>query len=201
PYYALSDGLAESRHVFLDGNRLAERFRTPNVFRIAELGFGTGLNFLAAVNLWADVAHPGAELHFTSFERYPLNRSEIERAVSAWPSLDAAQLIDCWRPGEPVKLGSALLTILVGDARAMVPKWQGGADAWFLDGFAPARNPEMWETELMREIALHTRPGGTFATYTAAGHVRRSLSDAGFVVERRPGYVAKRHMTVGWLPD
>ena len=75
--------------------------------------------------------------------------------------------------------------MVVGDARVALPAWDGTADAWFLDGFAPAKNPELWEPDLMAEVGRHTAPGGSFATYTAAGHVRRSLADAGFAVERK----------------
>ncbi|MBL9056364.1 MAG: tRNA (5-methylaminomethyl-2-thiouridine)(34)-methyltransferase MnmD, partial [Rhodobacteraceae bacterium] len=84
-----------------------------------------------------------------------------------------------------------------GDARDTLPRWQGRADAWFLDGFSPAKNPELWSADLMAEVARHTAPGGTFATYTAAGHVRRALTDAGFAVTRQPGHGRKRHMTTG----
>jgi tRNA U34 5-methylaminomethyl-2-thiouridine-forming methyltransferase MnmC len=89
--------------------------------------------------------------------------------------------------------------VICGDARVTLPEWTGRADAWFLDGFSPAKNPELWSDELLKSVASHTAPGGTFATYTAAGHVRRALSDAGFHVERRPGFGRKRHMSAGVL--
>ena len=91
------------------------------------------------------------------------------------------------------------LQLILGDARETLPRWPGRADAWFLDGFSPAKNPELWGESLMAEVARHTAPGGTFATYTAAGHVRRSLAAAGFAVERAPGFAGKRHMTKGCL--
>jgi tRNA U34 5-methylaminomethyl-2-thiouridine-forming methyltransferase MnmC len=91
--------------------------------------------------------------------------------------------------------------ILIGDARETLPAWPGRADAWFLDGFSPAKNPELWSSNLMHEVARHTAPGGTFATYTAAGHVRRALSGAGFTVTRQPGFGRKRHMSTGTLAD
>ena len=90
-------------------------------------------------------------------------------------------------------------TLIVGDARKTVKEWEGNADAWCLDGFAPARNPELWEPKLMTEVARHTAPGGTFATYTAAGYVRRALTEAGFDVSRWPGFGRKRHMSRGVL--
>lgn len=89
--------------------------------------------------------------------------------------------------------------MIIGDARHTLPAWDGVADAWFLDGFAPARNPELWEAPLLAQVAAHTAPGGTFATYTAAGAVRRALDAAGFDVARVPGYGRKRHMSRGTL--
>ena len=91
-------------------------------------------------------------------------------------------------------------SVILGDANTTLPAWQGRADAWFLDGFSPAKNPELWSADLMAQVAAHTAPGGSFATYTAAGHVRRALSEAGFAVERRPGHARKRHMTTGTRP-
>jgi tRNA U34 5-methylaminomethyl-2-thiouridine-forming methyltransferase MnmC len=96
-------------------------------------------------------------------------------------------------------LGAMSVEVVEGDARDCLPLWQGKADAWYLDGFSPAKNPELWSPDLMEEVARHTAPGGTFATYTAAGFVRRGLRDAGFAVERLPGHGSKRHMTAGRL--
>ncbi|SFI93044.1 tRNA (5-methylaminomethyl-2-thiouridine)(34)-methyltransferase MnmD [Jannaschia pohangensis] len=192
PYFSLDDGVAETRHVFLDGNDLPGRLRDG--FHIAELGFGTGLNALVTAQAWAG---PG-RLRFTSFEAYPLGRDDMARALSAFPDLPSEALLDHW-PAMRIDLPGMDLTIVPGDARATLPTWDGSADAWFLDGFSPARNPELWDAALMAEVAQHTAPGGTFATYTAAGHVRRALQDAGFTVERVPGHGRKRHMTRGRL--
>ena len=98
-----------------------------------------------------------------------------------------------------LQLGPITAEIIIGDARQSLPAWQGRADAWFLDGFSPAKNPELWSPDLMAEVGRHTAPAGTFATYTAAGHVRRALAEAGFIVERRAGHGRKRHMTTGTL--
>ena len=87
--------------------------------------------------------------------------------------------------------------VIEGDARDTLPRWDGMADAWYLDGFSPAKNPELWEAGLLRAVGAHTAPGGTFATYSAAGAVRRALEAAGFTVERRPGFGRKRHMSLG----
>lgn len=199
PYYSLEDGLAETRHVFLDGNDLPARLRPG--FSVAELGVGTGLNLLALA-LCARQAGVDSMV-YTGFEAFPLPLADLERALLPFP--DVAPLVEvllfAWSPeGFTAKIGPVVATIVVGDARETVPAWEGVADAWFLDGFAPAKNPELWETGLMEAVALHTATGGSFATYTAAGAVRRALGAAGFVVERRPGFGRKRHMSVGRKP-
>lgn len=189
PYFSLQDGLAETRYVFLDGNGLPGRFRPG--FHIAELGFGTGLNMLAAWAAWRETGIDGA-LRFTSFEAYPLAAADIERALAAFPELAplAAPFVAQWAQGARIiRLEGLEATIVIGDARHTLPRWQGQADAWFLDGFAPARNPELWEPELLANLARHSAPGATMATYTAAGAVRRSLTDAGFTVTDRKSVV------------
>lgn len=196
PYFSLSGGLDETRHVFLAGNHLPQRFRDG--FRIAELGFGTGLNLLATV-----LAHTGpGHLHYTSFEAFPLAAPDIARALTAFPELApiAPEFLRQWSGGATtLHFPNLTATVILGDARETLATWQGCADAWFLDGFSPAKNPELWSPELMAEVARHTAPGGSFATYTAAGHVRRALETAGFSVARQPGFGRKRHMTAGVL--
>jgi tRNA U34 5-methylaminomethyl-2-thiouridine-forming methyltransferase MnmC len=196
PYFSLAGGLEETRHVFLAGNGLPERFRDG--FRIAELGFGTGLNLMAVL-----LAHRGVgQLHYTSFEAFPLPGEAIARALAAFPEVEpfARPFLDQWETGaRTLHFPNLTAEIVTGDARQTLPAWAGEADAWFLDGFSPAKNPELWAPDLMAEVARHTAPGGTFATYTAAGHVRRALEAAGFTVTRQPGYGRKRHMTVGRL--
>ncbi|MFP5478804.1 MAG: tRNA (5-methylaminomethyl-2-thiouridine)(34)-methyltransferase MnmD [Alphaproteobacteria bacterium] len=199
PYFSLAGGLAETRHVFLTGNDLPARFRDG--LQIAELGFGTGLNLLATV-----LAHHGpGHLHFTSFEAFPLPPEAIARALDAFPETAplAPGFLAQWSaqtgPARTLRFPGLTATILIGDARETLPAWAGRADAWFLDGFSPAKNPELWSPELMTQVARHTAPRGTFATYTAAGHVRRALADAGFTVTRQPGFGRKRHMTTGTL--
>lgn len=197
PYFSLNDGLAETCHVFLTGNGLPGRFRPG--FQIAELGFGTGLNLMAC--LIAAQGSPGP-IRYTSFEAYPLDADEIARALDHFPPARAVAgpFVDLWRQGaRHFSLGPIEAEVILGDARQTLPLWQGRADAWFLDGFSPAKNPELWTADLMAEVARHTAPGGSFATYTAAGHVRRSLAEAGFAVTRAPGHGTKRHMSLGRL--
>lgn len=196
PYFSLAGGLEETRHVFLAGNGLPDRFRDG--FRIAELGFGTGLNLLATL-----ITHTGpGHLHYTSFEAFPMAAPDIARALTAFPELEkvAQPFLQQWATGATtLRFPHVTATIILGDARETLPAWDGKADAWFLDGFSPAKNPELWSDEVMAEVARHTAPGGTFATYTAAGHVRRALTEAGFTVTRQPGFGRKRHMSTGVL--
>jgi tRNA U34 5-methylaminomethyl-2-thiouridine-forming methyltransferase MnmC len=197
PYFSLDDGLAETGHVFLAGNGLPGRFRDG--FHIAELGFGTGLNFLAAWRAWAD-SGTGGQMRFTTFEAFPMRPDDMVRALANWPDLAAfaEPLLHALTEGRTVlETDVVRLQIIEGDARATLPNWKGRADAWFLDGFSPAKNPELWGADLMAEVGRHTAPGGSFATYSAAGHVRQALARAGFSVRKVPGYGRKRHMTVG----
>lgn len=194
PYFSLNDGLAETRHVFLAGNDLPMRLRSG--FQIAELGFGTGLNLLASLM----VCPPDVPLHFTSFEAYPLTAAEIARALDHFPAARAVAdpFLAAWAKGaRSFQLGPIAVQVIIGDARETLPDWAGQADAWFLDGFSPAKNPELWSDEIMAQVARHTATGGTFATYTAAGHVRRALASAGFAVDRIQGHGTKRHMSRG----
>ena len=198
PYYSRDDGLAECRYVFLEGNNLAMRIASvSDGFEIAELGFGTGLNVIAALHLWRSIPTRGV-LRITTFEKYPLNVSEMKRALSRWPEIMplAEELLEHW-PSRQIDLPDAVLTVLEGDVAQTLPTWSGRADAWFLDGFAPSRNPEMWSSAVLGQVGVHTKTDGSFATYTAAGAVRRGLQSAGFRVEKRSGFGSKREMLVG----
>ncbi len=191
PYFSLENGMAETGHVFLDGNYLPERF--VDGFHVAELGFGTGMNFLVALQAFRDCGC-GGKLRFTSFEAFPIAMDDLHAALRAFDGLpdDLASVSEF-----PVALNGSdfELRVVIGDARETLPVWDDLADAWFLDGFSPAKNPELWSPDLMMEVGAHTGVGGTAATYTAAGFVRRGLVDAGFTVERVQGYGRKRHMT------
>ena len=195
PYYSLGGGLDETRHVFLDGNDLHARLTDD--LHIGELGFGTGLNLLVTWTDWLKAPH--GKLHFTSFEAYPMAKSDMVEALIAFPEVAplSSILLDKWSAGDgPVDIAENLtLEVIIGDARETLPAWQGRADAWFLDGFSPAKNPALWEPTLLQSVADHTAPNGTAATYSAAGHVRQSLTAAGFNVSRVQGFGRKRHMT------
>ena len=197
PFYSIVDGLGESRHVFLQGNDLPDRFKDG--FHIAELGFGTGLNLLATLDCWASHGQIG-HLKYTAFESTCLSPDIHRRALEAFPELNSWQqlLLECISRGDTkFQIGLHQIEIISGDVRSTLPVWNGIVDAWYLDGFSPIRNPEMWEGTLLNQVATHTAEDGTFATYTAAGNVRRRLKSAGFEVFRIKGFARKLHMLHG----
>lgn len=196
PYFSLDNGLAETRHVFLAGNNLPARFKQG--FHIAELGFGTGLNLLATLEMWRATGQSG-QVQFTSFEAFPMQPDDMIRAQQAFPELRsiADELAPFWASGAVrIDLPDLRFTLVHGDARDTLGSLSTPVDAWFLDGFSPAKNPQLWEPPLMAQVAAKTAPQGTAATYTAAGHVRRALDAAGLITTRVPGFGRKRHMTI-----
>ena len=205
-YFSKAGGMEETSHVFIGWNELPARWPQMNHCTIGELGFGTGLNFLETIRQWQRLRLPGSRLHYIAFEAYPMSRHDLERSLSRWPDLaeGTARLVAIWPAGgdtlEAEFAEGACLTIHFADANAALPALQFEADAWYLDGFAPSRNPQMWGAELMQSVFGHTRPGGTFATYTCAGWVRRNLVAAGFEVEKLPGFAGKREMLRGRRP-
>jgi tRNA 5-methylaminomethyl-2-thiouridine biosynthesis bifunctional protein len=210
-YFSTDSGLEETRHVFLHGNRLPERFAALSAgesLTIGETGFGTGLNFLCAWQLFEHSAPPGANLDFFSIEKFPLDDGELRAALALWPELQPQMeaLLQRWRRRVPgwnrwsFAAGCVRLTLALGDVAEVLPQLQNTAvDAWFLDGFSPAKNPEMWGEDVLSGIARASRPAATLATYTSAGWVRRGLLQAGFAVERVPGYGRKREMLRGTI--
>ena len=209
-YFSQHDGMAETQHVFIDGNRLTERFAKASStnFIIAETGFGTGSNLLTTLTLLSKL-HPvqPSQLHFISTELYPLSRKDLQKSLELLPELKhfSDQLISQYPP--VVKgmhrfifdHGQFYLTLCIGDAATSFRQIDTSIDAWFLDGFAPSQNPEMWSTELFREIgrlSCADKPS-TLATFTSAGFVRRGLSDAGFEMRKAKGFGKKREMLTG----
>jgi tRNA 5-methylaminomethyl-2-thiouridine biosynthesis bifunctional protein len=199
-YFSRAGGLAESDAVFLSGCGLPERWRDRARFSILELGFGSGLNALAAWRAWRRTRLPHAILHMCSVEAFPLERDDAARALASFPEVAglAAKLIECWpvRAHAPQRLWfpdeNFALTLLTGEAARVLPDLRGAFDAVFLDGFAPSRNGEMWGADVVREIARLCADDARVATFSVAGEVRRNLEAAGFLVERKPGFGAKR---------
>jgi tRNA 5-methylaminomethyl-2-thiouridine biosynthesis bifunctional protein len=208
-FFSSESGLEETRYVFLQGNDLTSRWSrlaAGELFVIGETGFGTGLNFLAAWQLWNQIA-PRGRLHVFSFELHPPSRDSLHRVHSLWPELSAlsAQFLSkydelSWGWHRFVfQGGEIILTLIVGDARQCMQRASGQADAWFLDGFSPARNPELWGDDILAQMARLSRSQATFSTYTCAGAVQRGLREAGFIVEKRKGFGRKREMMLGFL--
>jgi tRNA 5-methylaminomethyl-2-thiouridine biosynthesis bifunctional protein len=207
-YFSREGGLAESRAVFLAGCDLPRRWTGRRRFTVAELGFGTGLNILALLDLWRAQRPPDGQLSLFSVEAEPLTAEDAARSLAAWPELAdfAALLLARW-PGRrrgfhrvDLTEFNATLDVAVMDAAAALDVWSGRADAWFLDGFAPAVNPAMWTHELMALVASRSAPAAVAATYTVAGQARRALAAAGFALERRPGFGGKRERLEASLP-
>ncbi|GHC23872.1 bifunctional tRNA (5-methylaminomethyl-2-thiouridine)(34)-methyltransferase MnmD/FAD-dependent 5-carboxymethylaminomethyl-2-thiouridine(34) oxidoreductase MnmC [Aidingimonas halophila] len=206
-YFSRHDGRAETEHVFVQGNDLPQRladWTAPRPFVIGETGFGTGLNMLCAWDCFERHAPVTARLHLISTERYPLRQADLARALASWPNFAAKArcLIEQWPA--PVAGVHRLwldervtLDLHFGDSTTCLSHLDGRIDAWFLDGFAPAKNADMWHPSLFEQMAHKSRPGATFATFTCAGIVKRGLKAAGFDWHKRPGYGRKREMLAG----
>jgi tRNA 5-methylaminomethyl-2-thiouridine biosynthesis bifunctional protein len=207
-YFSSDDGLAESRAVFLAGCGLPEVWVGCERFVVGELGFGTGLNIAALLDLWRRASEPHARLHIFSTEAHPIAPEEAQRALARWPQIaEAAKALTASWPGRArgfhrIELPAfrATLDLAVMDASEALATWDGAADAWFLDGFSPALNPGMWSDELLALVAKRSAPGARAATFTVAGAVRRGLQAAGFEVEKRPGFGRKRERLEARLP-
>ena len=207
-YFSAENGLEESRAVFLEGCGLPDRWRGRRRFTVGELGFGTGLNVTAVLDLWRRTRPDDATLHIFSIEAFPMARSDVERALARWPEVAeiAALLTARLPPRTPgfhrldlPELG-ATLDLAYLEAADALALWQGRADAWFLDGFAPAANPQMWREAVLSLIAQRSGPGARAASFTVAGEVRRGLAAQGFEVAKRPGFGRKRERLEAVLP-
>ena len=205
-YFSSDNGLLETDYVFIKGNELITRWQAPadKHFTIIETGFGTGLNFLCACKCWLENAPENAVLHFISVEKYPLTAVDMCKALQRWPELKS--IADAFLARYETLLATGLasffnhqiqLHVMFGDATDCLRLLNSKADAWFLDGFAPAKNPDMWQTALFEQMARLSHSKTSFATFTSAGAVRRGLAAAGFVVNKRAGFGKKREMIFG----
>lgn len=220
-YFSRDGGLAETHHVFLEGNRLQQRWLEldasglPGVFTICELGFGTGLNFLSCLRLWQQTACQHLRLHFISCEKHPLSLEALGKALQQWPELSALseQLLMCYPDHSPgyhripllinkdqhpaLSSQTVLLELYFGDALELLSQQSSpvaSINAWFLDGFSPAQNPSLWSEDILNIIAQRSQPGSTLSSYSVTGRVVRHLRSLGFAVEKRKGFGPKRHM-------
>ncbi len=208
-YFQLKKGLDESRYVYLDGNKLQERFaNAAGAFHIAETGFGSGLNFLLTAQLFSQKAPADARLVYASIEKHPVQCADLETIyahfgeLSPWsqPLLEQyPPLIDGFHTLHFMG-GRVTLILLFGDIADVLPQLQGKFDAWHLDGFAPKYNPDMWTENVYAQVAARTKAGGTVASFSSAGHVRRGLAAAGFAVKKVKGFGFKWSSTTAVMP-
>ena len=205
-YFSVDGGLAETEAVFLKACGLPEGWQNRRRFVIGELGFGSGLNFLAAWRMWEATKPQDGRLHFVSVEKFPFGAAQLEQALSAWPELEtySAALIAQW-PGRVkgfhrLHFGDVTLTLIHDDISKALDDLEAKVDAWFLDGFSPAKNPDMWSGEIMKKLAGLSAPGARLGTFTVAGSVRQALIEAGFEVEKKQGFGRKRHRLEARFP-
>lgn len=207
-YFSSDDGLLETEYVFIQGNALSTRLQAlaGDTFTIIETGFGTGLNFLCACKTWLEYAPKNAVLYFTSVEKYPLSSADMHKALQHWQALKPVadellrQYESLLNTGAATLFNNRIqLQVLFEDATTCLYKLNTKLDAWFLDGFAPSKNPEMWQPALFKQMARLSHSQTTFATFTSAGMVRRGLEAAGFKVNKQPGFGKKREMITGYF--
>ncbi|GAB2182225.1 bifunctional tRNA (5-methylaminomethyl-2-thiouridine)(34)-methyltransferase MnmD/FAD-dependent 5-carboxymethylaminomethyl-2-thiouridine(34) oxidoreductase MnmC [Denitratisoma sp. agr-D3] len=204
-YHSTDGGLEQARHVFLGGNGLPERWQDRDRFTVLETGFGLGLNFLATWDAWRRDPARSGRLHFVSVELHPFRRDDLAQLHQRWPELAAlsAELLAAWPPLTPgvhrllLDAGRVTLTLFLGDALKLLPKMVARADALYLDGFAPAKNPALWSPGLIRTVSRLCVPGASLATWSVASEVRQSLGHQGWQLDKSAGFGRKREMLVG----
>ena len=206
-YHSTAGGLAQARHVFLSGNALPQRWQGHRQFTILETGFGLGLSFLATWQAWKQDNARCTRLHFISTELHPFSSNNLATLHAEWPELTAlsSELRTNWPPLTSgfhhllLDEGRVTLTLLFGDANDTLKQLVGHADAIFLDGFAPQKNPQLWSPGLLKLISQHAAPNATLASWCVAGEVRTALAELGWKLRKRPGYGHKWQMLTGSL--
>lgn len=206
-YFSNEGGLAEAEHIFLQGNNLAERMANAKRFIIGETGFGSGLNFLAAWKLWQEVASKDARLCFFTVEKHPLRKEDMARIHALFPELSdfAQELQDnlpLLVPGFHriyLQDSRVQLTLMYGDALEQLREQIAQADAWFLDGFAPRLNPDLWNAELAKEVRRLSAPDATLATFSTSENVMKAFAESGFTLQKKQGFGRKKYMLSGFL--
>ncbi|MHB1437949.1 MAG: tRNA (5-methylaminomethyl-2-thiouridine)(34)-methyltransferase MnmD, partial [Thiobacillus sp.] len=200
-YHSADGGAGQARHVFLHGCDLPHRWAGRGSFVVLETGFGTGLNFLTTWAAWRDDPQRPARLHFLSVEKHPFCADDLARLHALWPEFSALsdEILANWPTLTPgfhriaLDGGRVQLTLMLGDAHDCLPQVQAGVDAFYLDGFAPDCNADLWQPRLFDALAKLARPGAVAASYTVAAVVRQGLTQAGFACEKRAGFGRKRH--------
>jgi tRNA 5-methylaminomethyl-2-thiouridine biosynthesis bifunctional protein len=204
-YHSSDGGLAQAHHVFLGGNHLPQRWQGCTSFTLLETGFGLGLNFLATWLAWRNDAQRCSRLHYVAIEKHPFTANDLAQLHARWPELAtlSAALRAQWPTLTPgchrvlLEEGSVVLTLIFGDVADCLPQIDAVCDAFYLDGFAPGKNPEMWSSDVLVLLKRLAAPEATLATYTVSSAVRKALQEAGFLCEKLPGFGRKRHMLAG----
>ncbi|ABK44877.1 protein of unknown function DUF752 [Magnetococcus marinus MC-1] len=208
-YYAPTHGAEESTHVFLEGINAPACWQQRPHYTLAETGFGTGLNFLLTLDLWLATAPAHGRLHYIAVEAYPMDQAALARAHApfAWLAPHSAALVQAWPPAvagfhqRSLAQGRVTLTLLFGPAASMLAQLSATVDGWYLDGFAPSRNPEMWSDTLFAQLSRLSRLGTRLASFTVAGTVKRGLRAQGFTLHKAPGFGQKRECLRGVLEN
>lgn len=204
-YHSHQGALGQAAHVFLGGNGLPSRWRDRQRFVILETGFGLGLNFLATLRAWREDDARPPRLHFVSFEKHPFSAHDLARAHAAFPELAdmSAALCAQWPLATPgmhrlaLDNDGVILTLYFGDAIEGLGRVHARVDAFYLDGFSPARNPDLWSERVCHQLAALAAPEASLATWSVSGQVRRHLSYAHFKLQKVPGFAGKREMLTG----
>lgn len=220
-YFSKEDGVEETKFVFLKGNQIYDRWQTKGttLFRIGELGFGTGLNFFVTKSEWNNIPEP-PPVEFFSLEKFPLPIHTLQEMSRHFPTLltwdekilesyssflsydtSYANGSNCfeWSYDHPISDAKFKLKLYLGDVKETIHQFEKPIDCFYLDGFAPKKNPQMWTDEVIGSIRNLSNLGTSFATFTSAGFVKRNLQAAGFSVTKQSGYGRKREMLVGQL--
>lgn len=207
-YAQIGHAIEEKKHVFLTGNDLPNNWQNKTSFTIAETGFGTGLNFITTLEVWAQSRQENQHLHYISCELHPLNKSQLRQALAPFHTLQkyAESLIENY-PSQLIygfhrlhfRQFGVTLTLIFADCHEGLQQLDASIDAWYLDGFSPSKNPNMWNTALCHSIARLSRKGTTVATYSVARVVREHLKAAGFELKKKTGYGNKREMLTATL--
>ena len=207
-YFSSDDGIEEVKHVFIKPNNLVHRWNKPRSIRpftIVETGFGTGLNFLSIVDAWAKTPEPKLDLHFLSIEQEPLSIENMGKAHKQWPQFSSysSQLLEQYpnrvRGKHEISLcdNRVTLSLIYGNIHPELANYSFSSDCWFLDGFSPAKNPDMWRSSLFKLMAQRSNTNATFSTFTSASKIRKGLEEEGFEVLKLSGYGKKREFLSG----
>ncbi len=208
PYFSLANPLEESQHVFLDSTNIPGRWKNTH-FTIAELGFGFGINFITTANAWIEQPRSNGQLHYISIEKYPVQPADLIKCYQQF-NLSCSVTENLLKQYPLPVVGfhrielrehNITLTLIFGEAIDCLEQCGFEADAWYLDGFSPSKNEVLWSDGIAHHVHRLTQLDGTLSTYSAASEIRKSFTNAGFDIEKKPGYGKKREILIGTLTN